>query len=419
MKKIYYFLLFLLLVSCSDNPPTKSKAESEPSSVGWEPAGFVPDAATLYTRGSGLQKVAHSGEWVLLEDAWTSPVEGKPGYLTYSPRLFISKLNSKKWDTLTVPSKGYVLSIFADSTGFYIGTYTTGQVLKYLPNEKKWEEVYVVDSTDNIEYDVYGIGKYDGRLIVSLAGFTDSLRENIKSIQKMQNGDSWTDLETPPMRMYYGGQSDSTAIPLHFHKGVEWNGQYYVATQNGVWILNSEAKSWTQMPLPPFAKWEEANKATFSPIQEIVIHKNNLVVIPSGSDVIYQWNSQSNLWNSIDSLYLKYYDEDGDYIVRTNTPSDKKALLSDGKHLFVAGSRSPPPMVYMGDYGEPYGNIKKGWRSILKGWCGKYKCVSTDATYSLDVIDGYLYAAAYEGLFRFPLSELDNVIANEEDFFGM
>ena len=47
MKKIYYFLLFLLLVSCSDNPPTKSKAESEPSSVGWEPAGFVPDAATL------------------------------------------------------------------------------------------------------------------------------------------------------------------------------------------------------------------------------------------------------------------------------------------------------------------------------------------------------------------------------------
>ncbi len=418
MGKIIYLMLFLLLISCADEVPSNSSGEaaSESYNLGWQPVGFTPDPTTLYTRGSGLRMVTHSGEWILLVDAWTSYVDGNGGLLTYSPRLFISKINMNKWDTLSVPSKSYVRTVYADSTGFYVGTYKTGQIMKYLPNQKKWEEIYVLDSVNGIDYNVYGINKYGNRLIVCLAGIKDSVTQEIVSVMKLQDDNSWIDLETPEMyKMLYN--DDSMSIPLQFHKGVELDGVFYAATKNGVWILNSDLKTWTQMPSPPHTKWDEENKTIISPVTEILAHKGKLIVV-ANSNLIYQWNPTTSSWNGIDSLYLKFR-EDGDYTIYMNTPHNKETLASDGKHLFVAGGFQPPPMVYMGDYGEPYGIIEKGWRMLRKGWCGKYKCVSTDATYSLDIINGYLYAAAYEGLFRMPLSQLNDVIAGEKDFYGM
>lgn len=70
----------------------------------------------------------------------------------------------------------------------------------------------------------------------------------------------------------------------------------------------------------------------------------------------------------------------------------------------------------MGDYGEPYGNIPKGWRKIARETI-KGQQMSTSRIYSLDVIDGFLYAVSYEGLFKISLKNLDKIIANEKDFF--
>ena len=371
---------------------------------------FTPDEESLNTRGSGLQKVLHSGSWIMVEDAWCIPAEGKPGYLVHAPRLFISTVNGNHWDTLSVPSKGFVHTLYSDSTAFYIGT-TTGDVLKYLPDSKEWIKINVLDSSDGIEYGVYGIAKFENNLIVCLAGFKDTVTKEVKSVLRLQNGDSWIDLETPPIHY-----DDYTAkkIPLQFHKGVEWNGNFYAATSDGVFELKPGSRTWTQLPFPPKVQYTKLYIA--NPVQDILVHKNKLIIADQWSLLAYEWDDIKNDWVSIDSLFLDGFDKDTlDYTIRVNSIHGKHALVSDGVHLFTFGDRSYPK-VYMGDYGEPYGNIPKGWRKIV-GEINNGKHIPTSLIYGGDVIDGMLYAATYKGLYKIPLKNLDRIIANEKDFF--
>ena len=398
----------IICVACTK----ESGMISEPAETvqdGWVSV-FTPDEESLNTRGSGLQKVLHSGSWIMVEDAWCIPAEGKPGYLVHAPRLFISTVNGNHWDTLSVPSKGFVHTLYSDSTAFYIGT-TTGDVLKYLPDSKEWIKINVLDFSDGIEYGVYGIAKFENNLIVCLAGFKDTVTKEVKSILRLQNGDSWIDLETPPIHY-----DDYTAkkIPLQFHKGVEWNGNFYAATSDGVFELKPGSRTWTQLPFPPKVQYTKLYIA--NPVQDILVHKNKLIIADQWSLLAYEWDDIKNDWVSIDSLFLDGFDKDTlDYTIRVNSIHGKHALVSDGVHLFTFGDRSYPK-VYMGDYGEPYGNIPKGWRKIV-GEINNGKHIPTSLIYGGDVIDGMLYAASYEGLYKIPLKNLDRIIANEKDFF--
>ncbi|WP_405327743.1 hypothetical protein [Fibrobacter sp.] len=401
-------IVSIIYVACTK----ESGMISEPAETvqdGWVSV-FTPDEESLNTRGSGLQKVLHSGSWIMVEDAWSIPAEGKPGYLVHAPRLFISTVNGNHWDTLSVPSKGFVHTLYSDSTAFYIGT-TTGDVLKYLPDSKEWIKINVLDSSDGIEYGVYGIAKFENNLIVCLAGFKDTVTKEVKSVLRLQNGDSWIDLETPPIHY-----DDYTAkkIPLQFHKGVEWNGNFYAATSDGVFELKPGSRTWTQLPFPPKVQYTKLYIA--NPVQDILVHKNKLIIADQWSLLAYEWDDIKNDWVSIDSLFLDGFDKDTlDYTIRVNSIHGKHALVSDGVHLFTFGDRSYPK-VYMGDYGEPYGNIPKGWRKIV-GEINNGKHIPTSLIYGGDVIDGMLYAATYKGLYKIPLKNLDRIIANEKDFF--
>ncbi|WP_173467167.1 hypothetical protein [Fibrobacter succinogenes] len=411
MKNLIY-LIFIFFVACSD--PGVNPGPTETPQDRWVNV-FTPDMETLNTRGSGLQKVLHSGSWIMVEDAWSIPAEGKPGYLVHAPRLFISTVNGNHWDTLSVPSKGFVHTLYSDSTAFYIGT-TTGDVLKYLPDSKEWIKINVLDSSDGIEYGVYGIAKFENNLIVCLAGFKDTVTKEVKSVLRLQNGDSWIDLETPPIHY---DTYDADIIPLQFHKGVEWNGKFYAATLDGVFELESGSRKWRQLPFPPKVLYTKVYIA--NPVQDILIHKNKLVIADEWSGLVYEWNHSNNNWISMDSLFLSPHDKDSfakdslDYTIHVNSILYKHALVSDGVHLFSFGKRSYPK-VYMGDYGEPHGNIPKGWRKIV-GEIINGKHIPTSLIYGGDVIDGMLYAASYEGLYKIPLKNLDRIIANEKDFF--
>ena len=167
MKKMFFLLLVILvIVACSDDTSTNSKNESSASSiVGWRSAGFTPVVSTQ--RGGGLQKVTHSGSWLVLMDAWTSPVEGKSETwttLTYSPRLFISKIGTNLWDTIVPPTSAYVKQLYADSTGVYVGTSMTGQVFMYSPEKREWRELNVVKRRDSAWSSVFGIQRFKGNL---------------------------------------------------------------------------------------------------------------------------------------------------------------------------------------------------------------------------------------------------------------
>lgn len=410
MKNLLYLVIVSLLFAACTKDPGVNSEQPESSQDGWVSAGFIPDKESLNTRGSGFQNMLHSGSWIMLEDAWSVPAEGKPGYLVHAPRLFVSSLDGNHWDTLSVPSKGFVNTLFADSTAFFVGT-RNGDVLKYYPDSKEWEKINVLDSTNGIEYGVYGIGKFENNLIVSLAGFKDSVSKEVVSVIRLQNGDSWVDLETPPI--HYETYGEGT-VPLQFHKGVEWNGKFYIATMDGVFELTSGSRQWKQLPFPP--KVQYTKRYIPRPVTDILVHKNNLVIAETSSMLVYEWDAAGDGWIAMDSLFLDGFDKDTvDYRIRVNSPDEIHSLVSDGVHLFASGDRSYPK-VYMGDYGDPYGNIPRGWRRIA-GEVINGKIMPTSKIYSLDVIDGFLYAVSYEGLFKISLKNLDKIIANEKDFF--
>lgn len=413
MKTLFCLVMFsVLLVACTEDTGVSSKPV-ESLQDRWVNV-FTPDKDSLYTNGSGLQKVLHSRSWIMIEDAWSVPAEGKPGYYVHAPRLFVSTVDGNQWDTLSVPSKGFVHTLYSDSTAFYVGT-TTGDVLKYLPDSKEWERINVLDSSNGIEFGVYGIAKFENNLIVCLAGFKDTVSKEVVSVLRLQNGDSWIDLETPPI--HYDTYKTKT-VPLQFHKGVEWNGKFYAATLDGVFELEPGSKQWKLLPFPPKVLYTKNYVA--NPVMDILIHKNKLVIADDWSRLVYEWDESQNNWVSMDSLFLDPHDKDLfekdslDYTIYISSITGKHALVSDGVHLFAFGDRSYPK-VYMGDYGEPYGSIPKGWREI-NGETANGMYVPSPI-YGGDVIDGVLYAASYEGLYKIPLKNLDSIIAGEKDFF--
>ena len=202
-----------------------------------------------------------------------------------------------------------------------------------------------------------------------------------------------------------------------FRKGVEWNGKFYAATSENVWSLDAGDRVWTKLPEIPRLIPCTRDYA-YMPVNDVTVHHGKLYVA-TDDETIFALDEFSQTWRQIDSLFFT-----GDtanpllgYSIYHNSPTLKvHSLVSDGKHLFVAGESPEVPMVYMGDYGEPYGNIPKGWRTI-GSWCKNFQCFpSGGGTYSLDVIGDTLYVANWKNFLKFPLDKLDSAIADESDY---
>lgn len=419
------FLLFTIfaLLACTDDSGVNPKHESEPVTVGWRSAGFTPVISKQ--RGGGLQKVTHSGNWLVLMDAWTSPVENQSDTwttLTYTPRLFISKIGSGIWDTLVPPTSAYVrnTSLYADSTGIYVGTNKTGNVLVYNPEKKEWKELNVVKKDVSAWHYVIGIQKFKGNLIVSIGSYPDTLNTKIVTASiLLQNDTGWLSLPTPPIR--YDMYKDDT-VPLQFTSSAEMGGSLYVGTGDGVWKLDGTSLSWTELPKFPKMMWNSKYRDVYQ-VEDLVAYKGSLVAVDGTNDRVYQWDGANN-WVALDSMitppYVTAYGDTSHSIYRSSLFRIMN-VVTDGKRLFISGKEpnvNHCPKVYMGDYGEPYGNVPKGWRAMMLGWCDDKDCVTSDATYGLDVVGDTIYAAAWEGLFKMPLSDLDSAIAGQSDFKG-
>lgn len=419
MKYIFALLCVVFaFFACANDTSANPKNEKIFSSVvGWRNAGFTPFISVQ--RGGGLQKVVHSGNWLVLMDAWTSPVEENSETLTYSPRLFLSKIGTNVWDTLIPPTSAYIRSssLYSDSSGVYVGTSKTGQIFKYNPEKKEWRELNFLKKEDSAWYFVFGIGKISNKLIVSIADYPDTL--NLKEVNArilLQKDTGWQSLPTPPMR--YDMYDDGKIVPLQFVSSVIVDKSLFVGTGDGIWKLDETTLSWSELPKFPKMKWN-SNYHDVYEVQDLVAYKGSLVAVDGTNDRVYRWDGSNN-WVALDSMIFPSvvrFNGDTSYNMYNSSLHDIKDLATDGKHLFISGD-SPCPKVYMGDYGEPYGYIPKGWRAMNLGWCSEKGCVSKDATYSLDVVGDTIYAAAWEGLFKMPLSELDSAIAGQSDFNG-
>jgi hypothetical protein len=354
-------------------------------------------------------------------DDWTCSVDEHPGYATWAPRLFVSEIGSNHWDTVIPPTKAHIKTLYADSEGIYVGMYGSAEVFKYIPSEKTWQQFKLKDSLNAGEwYTVYGIGRFQGRLIVSVAGYRDSVSDanvDITAFVKWKSYSGWGNVNVDP-RLHYqtGSLSDSATVPFQFHKGIEWNGKFYAITMDNVWSLDAGGTAWTKLPNVPklisrFASyWRK-------PIIDIVLHKEKLYIVDGIDNAIFEFDEISEAWQEVDSLYFQGDTTDSDYLIYHNASDiSAKSLVSSGKHLFAAGEGNGIPYVYMGDYGEPYGNIPKGCRKV-GSWCKNFNCLEGGGTtYSMDVIGDTLYVANWKNLLKFPLDKLDSAIANEKDY---
>lgn len=265
--------------------------------------------SSIFHVAAVCKKIAHSGDWIVLEDAWTGPVDSSDtlfGKSTYTPRLFISKIGSDSWDTIKPPTKENIKTLYADSQGIYVGMYASAEVFEYSPSKKSWKQFKLKDSLQAGEwYSVYGIGRFQNRLIVSIAGYqriASDANGKVASFVKWKNASGWEDVDASPRPYSSTAKDDFSTEPFHFHKGFEWKGKFYAATIDGVWRLDATGSTWTKLPdvpkLLPFTRDYATN-----PTGDFVLHKNRLYVTSVLDETLFSLNENESSWLQVDSLF--------------------------------------------------------------------------------------------------------------------
>lgn len=420
MKILYVIFFTLCVFACSDpvsNGPDDKQNNGKDFGWRWDDFKPVHHESKLY---GGLRKIFHVNGWIVLRDDYYSSNEyTSPGKITTTPRVFASRIGSTQWDTLS--SSEWIRYIYGDSTGLYAGTRLNGKVLKYDFEMHQWNEIYALEFDSIGFYDVYGIATYKGKPVVCIAGFADSTdlrQETLKLFMKMQTDTGWVDIT-------YDYDS-SKEYPFQFHKGVELNGKFYgISGQRGVWRYDGSWKKLAKIPRPSWAIWVSEND-TAEIVMDIAVHKGKIYVIGEKSSTnVLEYDEALDQWNPVDSV-IETYDETIDpndpyadpyrgHQTYHNTPYRRHALVSDGKHLFIAGDDPSLAAVYMGDYGALYGNEEKGWRYVDGNWCSN-ACMSSEATYDMVVVGDTIYMANWDGVLKFPLADLDSAISNRKSY---
>jgi len=387
-KIVFSSVLLLLLLLCSCNP--RQGVDGAPESLfGWRSAGLMPNLDSLNKWGTGFMDIVHSKDYIFVMDSKVADLQ------TLSPtahRIFMSKQGGDKWEEVEIPGELKPLNMYGDGSGLYVGSYRNGQLWHYEPDSKNWVNLIAMQLTEKQRRNVYGIRKFNDRLLVSIAGYNDTVPTGL--ILHMQPDGTWKNIAPPDssVEIYVSGYRTA----LYFTDAAEWRGKLFaVSVESGIWVY--DGISWQRLP-----DYEERDAPYV-----IELHKDRLYIgrysyggVQEMQDDYFRVQVDSNA------------SAEGKYHVKT--PWYVKTLVSTGEHLIVAGKDPGLPVVYMGDKGEP-----KGWRDLGYGsWCPNSfgRCIAL-ATYGLDIVGDTLYAAAWEGVFKFPLSDLESAIANESSYY--
>jgi len=363
-KMIFSFVLLLLFLFCSCNPkPGEEQSEAPKLLFGWRNAGLMPNLDSLSKWGTGFMDIAHSKDYIFVIDSRVADLK------TLAPtahRIFMSRQGSEKWEEIEIPSELKPLNMYGDDNGLYVGSYGNGQLWHYEPVSKKWTNLIAMQLIEKQKRNVYGIKKFNDRLLVSIAGYNDTMA--IGLILHMQPDGTWKNIAPPDssIEIYVAGYKTA----LYFTDAVELSGKLFVVSvESGIWTY--DGTSWQRLP--------EYGEGDAPYVMEL--HKNRLYV---GR---YAYGGVQEIQDDYTRVQVdSNFATDGGY--RKRTPIYVKTLISTGEHLIVAGDPGLPK-VYMGDNGEP-----KGWRRLgYDSWCppDQFRCIAL-TTYGLDVVGDTLYA---------------------------
>ena len=386
----------MFLCSCNTGQGTSEVPENKP--FGWRSAGLKPNLDSINKWGTGFMAIAHSKDYIFVRDSKVAD----PQTLVPAYRIFMSHQGSESWEEIRLPGELKAFKMYGDDSGLYVSSYGNGQLWHYEPSSKEWTNLIKMQLTEKQEYYVFAIAKFNGGLLVSIAGYNDTANSNDNTglILHRQPDGEWKNIAPP----------DSVAcfvydhrVSLHFTDAREWHGKLLIASvECGLWAYDNV--SWQKLPVSP--PWPGRDNINDNPYA-IELHKDRLYV---GQ---YSYGGVQEIQEDYSRVQVDSNTAtNGNYHVRT--PIYVKTLISTGEHLIVAGRDPGLPVVYMGDKGEP-----KGWRDLgYSSWCppGSFRCIAL-ATYGLDIVGDTLYAAAWEGVFKFPLSDLEKSIKDEKSYY--
>jgi len=440
------FFALLLLCSCDmgngngNKPPEENKPPF--GSFGWRKAGLEPDEGTSF---SIRIAISHFGEYIFVKNfKYLDKYYENNMKDIYSDFIFYSKQGSMAWSKLKVPEKAIPSAIYADTGGLYVGMRETGQLWNYNPYTEIWTDLKVPVLKEGLN--VYGITRLDGKLVISMSDYKVwySVDTNTVALVLMQDDDGLWENITP-------SEDIMLREPLIFRKAKEWQGNLFVVLSdgslNGFWKFNLKSREWARMPcpaspvgnnnesLPPFALEVFDGKlyagfARWRGVYTLEEDMNTWTRIDSVRKSLYIQKNEDSKWKLVELSEYPDYERYYDYQIcdEFNVPAYAEDFATNGKDLFFVGTsesypgfsteRSGVPMLYTGNRGEP-----KGWRRIhyRGGWeigggpsaipsiprsLGQY-------TYGLDIVNDTLYAANKNGIYKFPLSDLDSGIVNE------
>ncbi|GHV16138.1 hypothetical protein AGMMS49938_15810 [Fibrobacterales bacterium] len=409
MVRIIIILLFLFCLSCdrlhfgsSDDDWGENK---KPSKTYWKSAGLIAPA-DRNKLGTGFKEIEHIGNRLFVMDARI-----RAEYSHYhNHRIYTSIIGTNVWDTLKVPNGVAPYNMKASEEGLFVGTYWTGEMWLYKPNTEEWINLNAPKPpiSGNSGLNIYAIAQHNGNLIISTAGYDSATA--IANVYLLQKDSSWLNISPPYDPMPF--DSAKMDVPFHFFKSAEWRGNLFAITYYyGVWMY--DGISWRHIPNPPAPEWSTRNYTGGArKARSITVHKDRLYVGQYYFSGIHALQDNLSEWVAVDSIRVDYPDTDSAYIA-TITPQHVWSLASDGENLFAAGDWSAIPMLYMGDRGEP-----KGWKKIDRdGWCpdGQFFCNGL-VTYDMEAIGDTLYAVAWEGVYKFPISKLDSAIMGQPSY---
>jgi len=445
MKKILLVIFTLLLLCSCDTGNENNKLPEPPENkppFGWRKAGLEPEEGN----GFGVEiDIFHFGEYIFVKShRWSDKYDDYKD--NNSQFIFYSKQGSMAWDILEIPEKATPSAIYADTGGLYVGTREIGQLWHYNPYSEIWTDLKVPKLKESLN--IYGIARLDGKLVLSMGDceFWSHAYTNTFAPVLIQDGDGWENI-TPPEELI------PKSKPLVFIKAKEWLGNLFIATgrnNEGFWKFNSRSREWASIPTP-IINWITASWKCNSPYA-LEVFDNKLYVGFGNYCGVFILNEDLSSFTGVDSLRKNLYIQKSkeskwelaelsehpnpeiyhDYAQcdESNVPDVVRSFATNGRDLFLVGvkgvvlgqqmNRNGKPLLYTGNRGEPKGwrriHYKGGWE-IGGGQDGIFPVSLGTETVGLDVIGDTLYAAERKGgIYKFPLSDLDSGIVNENPY---
>jgi len=392
MKKLVLLLFTSLFLGCSKDPQKLKQgsfSENFRERSPWVSSGLSLDAKGAERNRLGIETLVSSEDFLFARN--DRRLNGERNY-----QLFFGKAGSLLWKELELPDGDIPGSLFADSTGLYVGSFRSrfgGRLWHFDPQKEIWNliPISVVDKmfpvTDS-SYGIDGIARFNGLFVLSFSHSVAWDRESdLESVYNpvyfQQKDSSW--------RNYNKGFPAAES----FLRAKEWNGSLYALTYgNSIYRFDVNDSIWHKIKGPNVVCsngiWNERSSLS----RDALPYKGDLFIGFANLEGMFSLSPQG-IWSQKTKCSLKFEsaDENSSFSLQSTNPPSVYKFVQKGEDLIALGEASA---VYSG--------AKDRWLSLPP-------IPGVREIFDGALVRDTLYVAAYQkGILKMPISFIDSLL---------